>query len=301
MRNCVLTLSTRTFQLRDLAIPSRAVCGPAGNATHLVSGKSAVRPPFDNIATATWSSHCGGRLWNARLVGRGFASERGETLFVRDRYVRSHDADQTSIAQVTELPAHVFTGETKVSTELPLRHRQFQPHAGLTRAPVLFRKSQKSPCGAPLHLQSIVLDDRRRRSQLFTQDLNDFEKRLRMRRQGGQQVARVDREDLAWFKGDRIGRASLTIQRGNLTVEIAGTEEIQDHFLRIGRRVHHLGAAGKHDHQAISGVTTPTDDFALGKAPRMTSANQAIESSVGQASKEGIGPQEWSNSRSKFK
>ena len=39
-------------------------------------------------------------------------------------------------------------------------------------------------------------------------------------------------------------------------------------------------------------VTTATHDFIPGKTPRVPSAYQPIESSVGQAPKEGIGPQE---------
>src|SRR5262249_53334279 len=123
---------------------------------------------------------------------------------------------------MAKLPADVLTREAQVSSKLPLRHLQFQPHANLTRAAVLFRQPQQPPCGTALHLQRIVLDDRRCRAQLFTQDLNDLKKRLRMRHESWQQVARVNREDLRRLKSDRIRRTSLAIQGGNLAVEISG-------------------------------------------------------------------------------
>jgi hypothetical protein len=165
---------------------------------------------------------------------------------------------------------------------------------------VLFREAQQTPRSTTLHLQRIILDDRGCRTQLFTENLNDLEERLRMRHESWQQVSRVDCEDFAWFEGNRICGTPLAVQSGNLTVEIAGPEKIQHDLLSIGRCVHDFGAPRQHNHQTIAWVTTPTHDFILGKTPRVASADQPIECSVRQAPKEGIGSQEWSNSRGKF-
>src|SRR5215813_13502466 len=118
-----------------------------------------------------------------------------------------------------------------------------------------------------------------------------------MRHESWQQVSGVDCENFARFESNRICCTPLAVQSGNLAVEIAGH---QHDLLCIGRCVHNLGAARQHDHQTIAWVTTATHDFISGETPCMASANQPIESSVGQTSKEGICPQEWSNSRGEF-
>src|SRR5215467_2718383 len=106
----------------------------------------------------------------------------------------------------------------------------------------------------------------------------------------------MDCEDLTGFESNCIRCTPLAIQSGNLAVEIAGPEKIQYDLLSIGRCVHNLGATRQHNHQTIAWVTTPTHDLISGETPCMTSSNQPIESSVGQTSKEGIGPQEGANS-----